>query len=175
MATRSSVTGAPAGLAGAVGERYGLGTVVLKRALGEIRAAREWMLEFVELASLAEPVEALVHGDYFPGNVLILGARPTALLDWEEAGVDWAALDLANGMWEFCESRDGGRRDGEAAATFARAYRAAGGVVPAEEEPLLVPLVRVRRILELLRASYFTRDVDWDYRARNLDAFWNLG
>jgi hypothetical protein len=53
-------------------------------------------------------------------------------------------------------------------------WRVAGGIVPVVEDDLLVPLIRVRRILEVLRAPY-DRHVDSHYQRQNLDAFKRLG
>ena len=90
------------------------------------------------------------------------------------ARLDWQAADLTSAAWEFAKVDSGARLDGARADDFVRACRAAGGTVPAGEDDLLVPLMRVRRILEVLRAPH-DRYVDWDYQLRNLDAFRNLG
>jgi Ser/Thr protein kinase RdoA (MazF antagonist) len=95
------------------------------------------------------------------------------VLDWEELAVDWTAYDLASGLWPFCADASG-ELDPEAMTEFVAAYRGAGGTVPVEEDELLVPLIRVKRIVELLRMPT-DRHVDLDYHARNLDAFWSLG
>jgi Ser/Thr protein kinase RdoA (MazF antagonist) len=140
----------------------------------EAAAARSWAVSFVAETDVARrPSSGLVHGDYFPGNVLFRSGRAVALLDWEELAVDWTAYDLASGLWEFSADASGDL-DREAMTEFAAAYRDAGGTVPPEEDDLLVPLIRVKRIVELLRMPT-DRHVDLDYHARNLDAFWSLG
>jgi hypothetical protein len=72
---------------------------------------------------------------------------------------------VAAGVWEFA------RHD---SSTFVSAYRDAGGTVPPDEDELLRPLIRVKRILEVLRAPT-DRHVDWDYQRRNLEAAEALG
>jgi Ser/Thr protein kinase RdoA (MazF antagonist) len=140
----------------------------------EVAAARSWAVAFVAETDAARgPSCGLVHGDYFPGNVLFRDGRAVALLDWEELAVDWTAYDLASGLWEF-RTDASGEVDPEAIGEFVAAYRDAGGTVPPDEDDLLVPLIRVKRIVEVLRMPT-DRHVDLDYHARNLDAFWSLG
>jgi Ser/Thr protein kinase RdoA (MazF antagonist) len=134
----------------------------------EMQAALDWALNFVEQFAQRPPKTAPIHADVFRGNILVRDGRVVAIVDWEEANVDWVAYDLANATWEFCGY------DETVSAEFIRAYRAAGGTVPAAEDELLIPLVRLRRILELIRAPY-DREVDWDYQLANLDAFERLG
>jgi homoserine kinase type II len=64
----------------------------------------------------------LVHGDLFVDNVLWIGDRPSALLDWEMACVDAFAWDLGVALcaWAW---RDGGF-DGPRAAALLAGYRA---------------------------------------------------
>jgi hypothetical protein len=53
---------------------------------------------------------------------------------------------------------------------FLDAYRAASGRVPPEEDDLIVPLLQVKRILEVLRAPT-DRNPRWDYQLANLNAY----
>jgi hypothetical protein len=53
---------------------------------------------------------------------------------------------------------------------FLTAYRAAGGTVPSDEDHLIVPLIRARRILEVLRAPT-DRHPRWDLQQANLRAY----
>jgi aminoglycoside phosphotransferase (APT) family kinase protein len=50
------------------------------------------------------PVEpnppALLHGDFWPGNVLWRGAHLAAVIDWEDAAIGDPLIDLANGRLE---------------------------------------------------------------------------
>jgi Ser/Thr protein kinase RdoA (MazF antagonist) len=147
----------------------------LERRRDELRSGQEWMLELVERLARERRLEhGLVHGDYFRGNVLVRRGRAAGLIDFEEARLDWTAADLAGAVWEFCKREDYASLDAAEAGEFVAAYRAAGGTSPPADDDLLVPLIRVRRILEVLRAPY-DRHVDWDYHLANLDAFSNLG
>jgi Ser/Thr protein kinase RdoA (MazF antagonist) len=142
-------------------------------------ALREWLpllhelrseaIRFVtELAASGRALTTgLVHGDVFPGNVLIDAGRATGLLDWEEANVDWQVYDLAVGAWYF--ARDGAELEAAALRRFVTAYREAGGPVPPAEDDLLVPFIRVKRVLEVLRAPT-DRHVDWEEQRVNLVA-----
>jgi Ser/Thr protein kinase RdoA (MazF antagonist) len=133
------------------------------------------MLEFVETVARTRRLkEGLDPRRLLSGNVLVRGRKAVGLVDFEEARIDWTAADLAGAIWEFCKHDDDETFDAAEADAFLRAYRAAGGVVPAAEDDLLVPLIRVRRILELPRAPY-DREVDRDYQRANLDAFQRLG
>jgi Ser/Thr protein kinase RdoA (MazF antagonist) len=113
------------------------------------------------------PVTGITHNDIFPGNVLVRQGRVTAVLDWEEAEIDWQVWDLASSLWPFCAQGD--RLDDQATGEFLAAYRAAGGPVPPDEDDLIVPLVRARLLLEVLRAPD-DRDPRWDHQVANLRA-----
>ncbi|HEV3408204.1 MAG TPA: phosphotransferase, partial [Gaiellaceae bacterium] len=139
--------------------------------LGELR--EETMRLVRELTDSGRPLTTgVVHGDVFPGNVLVHHGRASALLDWEEADLDWQAYDLAIAAWFFC--RAGAELDRVALARFIAAYRAGGGTVPPAEDDLLVPFIRVKRVLEVLRAPT-DRHVDWDEQLENLRAAEALG
>jgi Ser/Thr protein kinase RdoA (MazF antagonist) len=130
--------------------------------LHALRAARRWAMEWTQRA---EAPTAPIHGDFFPGNVLVDRERVTALLDWEEARIDWPAIDVAAGVWHFA------RPGGGAAAGFLAAYADAGGITI--DPGLLTPLIRVKRVLEVLRAPT-DRHIDWDYQLENLLAIERL-
>jgi len=139
----------------------------------EIEAGRAWAVAFVEaVAAGRTPRTGVIHADLFAGNVLVRAGRAVALIDWDEANVDWLAFDVACAAWEFCAGADGAL-DADAFSAFLGAYRDAGGTVPAHENDLLVGLMRVRRVLELLRAPY-DRHVDVDHQLRNLGALERL-
>jgi Ser/Thr protein kinase RdoA (MazF antagonist) len=93
----------------------------------------------------------VTHNDIFPGNVLVQDGRVTALLDWEEADIDWLVWDLASSIWPFCSTADG-ELDANAMEDFLDSYRVAGGRIPPAEDDLILPLLRAKRILEVLRA-----------------------
>jgi Ser/Thr protein kinase RdoA (MazF antagonist) len=142
---------------------------------GVLARGREEAVELVsEIARTRSLVTGVVHGDFFRGNILKSRRRVTALLDWEEATVDWLTFELANGVWEFCKRYGDDDLDRDAAADFVAAYRDEGGVAAAEDDDLLVPFIRVKRTLEVLRAPT-DRHVDWDYQLHNLRAAENLG
>ena len=107
----------------------------------------------------------------FPGNVLVENGQVTAFLDWEEADVDWLVWDLASALWWFCSRGD--ELDTAAMTAFVAAYRHAGGRVPPSEDDLLIPLIRAKRVLEVLRAPT-DRDPQWDYQLANLRAYERL-
>ena len=71
----------------------------------------------------------------------------------------------------FCFA--GEELDRPAARRFVAAYRDAGGTAPREEEDLLVPLMRVKRILEVLRAPA-DRHARWEHQRHNLRALRQL-
>lgn len=105
------------------------------------------------IASRPELAVTPIHGDPAQQNLLWRAGRPTALLDWEWARLDWPALELAAAALSFAED------DREA---FVAAYRAAGG--PGEPEAF----EEGERIVVLANALYsLTRgaeDRDWiDY------------
>jgi hypothetical protein len=96
--------------------------------------------------------------------VLTSGDEVIALVDWEEAHHDWPVWDLANAVGTFCDDGDG--LDPAAVAAFVAAYRDAGGTAPARHDDLVVPLVGVKRTLEILRAPT-DRDPVWPLQIRN--------
>jgi Ser/Thr protein kinase RdoA (MazF antagonist) len=111
----------------------------------------------------------VTHNDIFPGNVLIQDGQVTALIDWEEADIDWLVWDVASSLWPFC-STAGGELDTTAMEDFLDSYRAAGGRMPTAEDDLIIPLLRAKRILEVLRAPS-DRNPCWDYQLTNLQAY----
>jgi homoserine kinase type II len=137
--------------------------------LPRLRELRNEAIRFVRdlTASGRALTTGVVHGDVFPGNVLVDTGRATGLVDWEEADVDWQAYDLAISAWFF--ARTGPDVDRWALARFVAAYRAAGGPVPPAEDDLLVPFIGVKRVLEVLRAPT-DRHADWDDQLVNLHA-----
>jgi len=139
-----------------------------------IRRARDEALELItEIGRTRSVVAGVTHNDIFPGNVLVDDGHVTSLLDWEEADVDWQVWDLASSIGPFCSTTDGAL-DGKAAEEYIDSYRAAGGQIPPNEDDLIVPLVRVKRILEVLRAPT-DRHPQWDYQLANLKAYQLLG
>ena len=123
----------------------------LEEWAAEIAEARAWAIAWVAWLAAQRPLPAgLVHGDLFPGNVLVAQGRVAAVLDWEEARLDWVSWDLAIAVGTFCADGDDVDRDAE--REFVAAYRRAGGTARRQDDDLVRPLVRVKRILEVLRA-----------------------
>lgn len=118
------------------------------------------------------PMTGMTHNDIFPGNVLVHRGRLAAVVDWEEADLDWLVWDLASAMWSFCAS-SGGELGKDTITDFLGAYRAAGGPVPPQEEELIIPLVRARLLLEVLRAPR-DRHPQWDQQLISLRAYYAL-
>ena len=79
----------------------------------------------------------LVHGDYLPGNVLVRDGALAAIVDWEEAQLDWPTWDLANVRGTVCEAGDDLDRD--ACRVFLEDYRSAGGTAPVRGAPAPQP------------------------------------
>lgn len=87
-------------------------------ALGQIHAVYETRgheLSFLPSAQTEAP--ALLHGDYWPGNVLWRGGELAAIIDWEDARLGDPLADIANArleiLWLFGAA---------AVETFTRAY-----------------------------------------------------
>ncbi|HEY3365882.1 MAG TPA: phosphotransferase [Symbiobacteriaceae bacterium] len=84
-----------------------------------------------------------IHGDCVPFNVLMVGARVSAILDFELACRDIRAMDFAIGLWPWL-------RQGEAMAdAFARGYTSHQAFTFAEAEALPF-LLRLRRAATLV-------------------------
>ncbi|HKX14276.1 MAG TPA: phosphotransferase, partial [Propionibacteriaceae bacterium] len=141
--------------------------------LSLIAHARAETIELISrTANTRNLTVGVTHNDVFPGNVLVRGGQVAALLDWEEADIDWLVWDLASSLGPFCSAPDGDL-DVNAMQEFLDSYRGARGRVPPEEDDLIVPLLRVKRILEVLRAPT-DRHPRWDYQLANLRAYQHL-
>jgi Ser/Thr protein kinase RdoA (MazF antagonist) len=139
-----------------------------------IASARAETIELISrVATTRQATVGITHNDIFPGNVLVHDGHVTGLLDWEEADVDWLVWDLASSILTFCSTANGDL-DTSATQGFLDTYRAASGRVQPEEDDLIVPLLRVKRILEVLRAPT-DRHPRWDYQLENLRAYQLLG
>ncbi len=71
--------------------------------LPEWRSLREYLSQLHDSAYLGRP--ALLHGDFWPGNLLWQDDRLTAILDWEDAALGEPVADVAGCrlelLWEF--------------------------------------------------------------------------
>ncbi len=101
-----------------------------------------------ELSSLDLPTMP-IHGDFFPGNLLWHDGRIAGLIDWDECGVDWRALEVANAAIEFSHS-DGIHMDPELVRGFLRDYVAAGGEILDRERAAMLRLRNMRLLWETL-------------------------
>jgi hypothetical protein len=73
-----------------------------------IADARAETIETISrIATTRRVTVGVTHNDIFPGNVLIDDGQVTALLDWEEADIDWLVWDLASSISPFCSTADG--------------------------------------------------------------------
>jgi Ser/Thr protein kinase RdoA (MazF antagonist) len=136
--------------------------------LPELRLARQELSDLIAVVKRERrPMTGLTHNDIFEGNVLVDRGRVSALIDWEEANLDWLVWDVASTLWPFCSAGD--EFDTAAADDFLQAYRDAGGPMPSEEDDLLIPLVRAKRLLEVLRAPT-DRHPHWSLQRANLRA-----
>ena len=133
-----------------------------------INQARADAIKLLSQIDQSRPIAVgVTHNDIFGGNVLIQHGQVTAILDWEEADIDWLVWDLACSIWPFCGTAEDVN---VAIAEFVTAYRDAAGRVPPEEDDLIVPLIRTKRILEVLRAPT-DRHPQWDLQIANLRAY----
>ena len=164
--------------------RPGIAGLAEVRTLAADRLPRGWRrrvaehgveaLALFERVAAREPASGVLHGDFFPGNVIARDGRIVGLVDWEEAHPGWLATELANAGWEFCRTPAGDDLERNELRRFVDAYRDAGGPPDEAEDDLLLPLIRIKRILEVLRAPT-DRHVDWAYQERNRRAFERLG
>lgn len=120
-----------------------------------------------------------LHDDYHGNNLLLADGQVTALLDWDGCHPDWLAFDLANGLWEFCSDDDIHTLDLTAAQAFLQAYATASGPVNEPEIDLLIPLIRCRRMIEIMSSLRgIVIGGDWDkspdYLVHNLLSLENL-
>jgi aminoglycoside phosphotransferase (APT) family kinase protein len=84
--------------------------------------AAVWQAAHDLFPNLVQEEPALVHVDYWPGNVLWDRDRITAVLDWEEAAYGDPGIDVA-----YCRMHMFLSGMGQAAEEFLSAYRASSG------------------------------------------------
>jgi Ser/Thr protein kinase RdoA (MazF antagonist) len=151
----------------------------LAASLPRIEAACGAMAYWVQELAASERslLLAPMHGDYYRRNLLVEGDRITAVLDWDECGPEWLALELGRAIWEFCKCKHRHTLDVADARVFLAAYREAEGPVPESEADLLIPFMRAIRVIEiLLDLTHAARGQDWDaeYALHNLHSLANL-
>jgi Ser/Thr protein kinase RdoA (MazF antagonist) len=80
------------------------------------RAEREWKRQ------TAGAPEQIIHGDFFPPNVLIADGQVSAVLDFEFSGTGHRAMDLAVGLVAFGAASRSDLPTWELLASFAAGY-----------------------------------------------------
>jgi homoserine kinase type II len=94
----------------------------------EVRAALPLLeAELARASALPGAPRGLVHGDLFVDNVLWIGGRVSAVLDWEMACTDAFAYDLGVALSAWCY---GDRYDPARATALVSGYRGARRVEP---------------------------------------------
>lgn len=113
----------------------------------------------------------VVHGDYYPGNVLSQRQRVVAVIDWHEARIAPIVAEIAWAAWEIAQD-ERLRFIPDRAASFLEAY---GPSAPHLD--LAIPFIRVwlreniRYVLALARDG---QPIDDRYHASQLRAFSDL-
>jgi len=98
-----------------------------------------------EAAEQVEPLTTgLIHGDFYPDNILESHGEITGLLDWDETRPEWLVYELGRATWEFCHQ--GYELDTERARSFIQAYLGVGGPIPLRETRWIVPFMRFTRL-----------------------------
>jgi homoserine kinase type II len=101
----------------------------------EVRAALPALWAALEdAARLPAAPRGLVHADLFTDNVLWLGDRVSAVLDWEMSCVEPFALDLAVALHAWCWT--GAGWDPARSAALLAGYRSRTGLAPETREAL---------------------------------------
>ncbi len=121
--------------------------------------ARAYERSCAWLAAAPWLTRSAVHGDVYRGNLRVRDRRIRAVLDWEDARVDWPAWELANATWEVCKDQARDRLDPERSARFLDAYTEAEG--PGELGPF-DDLLRLRLVADALCSlTSAARDEPW--------------
>lgn len=102
----------------------------------------------------------LIHGDFYPGN-LLRSRGGISVVDWDEAHVGDSTRELAWAVWEFCHADGGTRLNGEAAKRFLDTYAQTAGGLPAELPGYLVPIIRRHLAFEMARSLRAFRTGQW--------------
>ena len=133
-------------------------------------------------AALRERPRALrvgpIHGDYYRANLRCVGDRIAGVVDWDDSAVDVLIQEVAWATWEFCKAPAGDALLDDRARAFLAAYGAADGPAEAEENALVVPLIRWRLREEVRRhLAAAERGEAWDrvYMEGQVRAFQLLG
>ena len=111
----------------------------------------EAMLEQAPPAYATLPLQP-IHGDYVPFNLLFAQANVTAVLDFEFAGLDLRALDLATGLAACGSNLWGTGEEWAAIEAFVRGYLRCMAITPAEATALPFT-IRLRRAASYLHMA----------------------
>ena len=129
------------------------------------------------LASMEEQVYSIsaVHGDFYPGNLLFdAGDEIVAVLDWDDARVDWTGWDVGTALLEFCAGPAGIDLDATQCSSFIAEYRRAGGALTEDGRSQLPTLIRGRKLDDVMYTlDEMARSVhaDWEWCRISLDAW----
>jgi Ser/Thr protein kinase RdoA (MazF antagonist) len=109
----------------------------------------------VDLASVIPQLDArlprqIIHGDFYPSNVLMASGRVSGILDFEFAGPGLRAMDLAVGLGAFAPTASSNGSDSRPIVErFAAGYRR--WILPATAEIASLPtLLRLREATSLI-------------------------
>ncbi len=169
----------------AVGQRFwqscGEWAAAIASRREQIARERSYFQQWISyLAQSDRPLTTgLLHDDFHGGNLLVADGKVTALLDWDGCHPDWLLFDLSNAIWEFCSDDDNHTVVAPDALAFLNAYTAAEGPITEPEFDLIIPLIRCRRMIEILSALRGIAtgerwDESPDYLLHNLIALENL-
>jgi hypothetical protein len=134
---------------------------------------REWQVP------VRHPVETICHNDLSPGNVVLRGGAPVALIDWEAAAPGPRAWDLGYAAWNWVPfwSAERSRAAGLPASTAEKARRFRllldGYGVEPDIGLLRTGVERMRQYLDHLR-GLVADGSEWEVRMADLgllDAF----
>lgn len=112
-----------------------------------------------------------LHGDFYPGNVLVDDGAIVGLIDWDEALLGPPERELAWAAWQWGDCLE--TLDLDPAVAFVDVYRAAGGPARRIGEHDLRQLVRQRIRLEVAYDRVRLPD-DTEYQELQLRAFHRL-
>ncbi len=109
---------------------------------------RQWA---TKMAQKPRPLRmAPIHDDYHRKNLLLVENEISALIDWDGCHPDWLLLDTSVATWEFCVDKAAHTMNIAPAQEFVQAYREAGGPIKEDEIDLVIPLICLRRVIEIL-------------------------
>jgi Ser/Thr protein kinase RdoA (MazF antagonist) len=106
-------------------------------------ALDDWLARF----GRTRPGRQVLHGDYYPGNLLARDDDLVAVLDWDEAYTGRPESELAVAAWEWGDGLATGQLG--RARDFITVYRQAGGTPGDLDETALAQLIRQRLRLEV--------------------------